>query len=89
MLQKVPMRLNVDVAVGHSDLGQALLADFLTSSSELADFTNVGSLGCLSTGVGVHLSIEDHNVDILAGVSMDLSLFPSFFAIVVYVSPFR
>ena len=58
---------NIDVTVGHSDLGQALLADFLTSSSELADFTNVGSLGCLSTGVGVHLSIEDHHVDILAG----------------------
>ena len=58
---------NIDVTVGHSDLGQALLADLLTSSSELADFTNVGSLGCLSTGVGVHLSIEDHHVDILAG----------------------
>src|SRR5699024_3126802 len=31
---------NVDVAVGHADLGQALLADLLASSSKLADLTD-------------------------------------------------
>ena len=58
---------NIDVAIGHADLSQRLLADLLTGSSELADLTDVGGLGSLSAGVGVHLGVEDHNIDVVAG----------------------
>ena len=58
---------NIDVAIGHADLGQALLTDFLTGSSKLANLTDVGGLGSLSAGVGVHLGVEDHNIDVVAG----------------------
>ena len=57
----------VYVAIAHSDLSKALLAYFFTSSSELTNFTDVGSLGSLSTCVGVHLCIEYHYVYVLAG----------------------
>ena len=49
------------------DLGQGLLLGHLTGSGELRHLTDVGGLGSLSTGVGVHLSIEDHNIDVVAG----------------------
>ena len=56
---------DVDVAIGHGDLGKALLLGLLTGSRELSDLTDVGSLGGLSAGVGVNLGIEDEDVDIL------------------------
>ena len=56
---------DVDVAIGHGDLGKALLLGLLTGSRELSDLTDVGSLGGLSAGVGVDLGIEDEDVDIL------------------------
>ncbi len=58
---------NVDVTVGHSDLGERLGLDFLTGSRELSDLTDVGSLGGLSAGVGVNLGVEDEDVDVLTG----------------------
>src|SRR5699024_10923727 len=58
---------DIDVTVGHADLGQALLADFLAGGRELADLADVGGLGSLSAGVGVHLGVEDHHVDVVAG----------------------
>src|SRR5699024_5442839 len=39
----------------------------LAGGCELADLADVGGLGSLSAGVGVHLGVEDHDVDILAG----------------------
>src|SRR5699024_10051065 len=57
----------VDVAVGHADLSQALLADLLAGGRELANFADVRSLGGLSAGVRIHLGVEDHDVDVVAG----------------------
>ena len=55
------------ITVAHSDLCKALLANFFTRSSELANLTDVGSLGSLTTCIGVHLGIEYHNVYVLTG----------------------
>ena len=55
------------ITVAHSDLCKALLANFLTRSCELANLTDVGSLGSLTTCIGVHLGIEYHNVYVLTG----------------------
>ena len=49
-----------------SDLAEALLLHLLTGSGELRHLADVGGLGGLTAGVGVHLGIEDKDVDILA-----------------------
>ena len=49
---------HVHVAVAHGDLGQALLGDVLAGRRELRDLADVGCLGCLAAGVGIHLGIE-------------------------------
>ena len=58
---------HIHIAVAHGDLRQALLLDFLTGSRELSDLADVGRLGGLSAGVGVHFSIEHEDVDVFAG----------------------
>src|SRR5699024_10370940 len=58
---------NVDVAVAHGDLAQALLADGLAGGGELRHLTDLAGLGSLSAGVGVDLGIEHEDVHVLAG----------------------
>src|SRR5699024_7778930 len=58
---------NVDIAVAHSDLSQGLLLGLLTGGCELSNLADIGSLGSLSTGVGVNFGIEDEDVDVLVG----------------------
>src|SRR5699024_206570 len=58
---------HVHIAVLHGDLGEALLLHLLTGSGKLSHLADVGSLGSLSAGVGVHLGVEDEDVDILTG----------------------
>ena len=56
---------NIDIAILHSNLSKALLLYFLTSSCKLGNLSDVGSLGSLSTCVGVDLCIEDEDVYVL------------------------
>ena len=58
---------HIDVAVGHGDLRQALLRHCLAGRGKLSHLADVGGLGGLSAGVGVHLGIKDEDVHILAG----------------------
>ena len=58
---------DIDIAVGHRDLRQVLLADGLAGRSKLRDLADVGGLRSLSAGVGIHLGVEDHDVHIHAG----------------------
>ena len=58
---------NIDVTIGHCNLSKVLLLDVLTSCCELCNLAKTGSLGRLTTSVGVNLSIEDKDVDVLAG----------------------
>ncbi len=58
---------DVDVLVGHGHHAHLLLVGSLTSGGELDLGGERGGLGLLATGVGVHLGIEDDDVDILAG----------------------
>ena len=58
---------NVDIAVGHGDLGEGLGLDLLACCRELSDLADVGCLGCLTAGVGVDLGVEYENVDVFAG----------------------
>src|SRR5699024_8308002 len=58
---------HINVAIAHSDLSQALLADGFTSRSKLSNLTDLAGLGSLTGGVGVNLSIEYHHVDVFAG----------------------
>ena len=48
------------------DFGQRLLGDFLSSGDEWADFVDVRGLGGLPAGVGIHLGVENHGVDVFA-----------------------
>ena len=58
---------NINVAVGHRDFSQRLLADRLAGSRELRNCANRSCLGSLTAGVGVNLGIEYHDVDVLTG----------------------
>ena len=58
---------HVDVAVLHGDLGQALLTNGLTGGGELSHRAEVGGLGGLAPGVGIHLGVKHEDVHILAG----------------------
>ena len=57
---------HIDVAIAHGDLRQALLGNGLTGSGKLCHLTDIGRLGGLTAGVGIHLGIEDHHIHILA-----------------------
>ena len=58
---------HIDVAVAHSDLGEALLLDLLAGRGELGHLADVGGLGGLAAGVGIDLGVEDEDVDVVAG----------------------
>ena len=55
------------ITVGHCNACKVFLLGLFTTSSELSNRTSLGSLGSLSTCVGVNLGIEYHDVDIFAG----------------------
>ena len=56
---------DIDVAVGGGNHAEVLLADALTLGSKLSNSTERCSLRGLATGVGVNLSIEHEDVDVL------------------------
>ena len=56
---------HVHVAVGHGDFRQGLLLGLLTGSGELCHLADVGGLGGLAAGVGVHLGVEHEDVHVL------------------------
>ena len=55
---------DVDVAVGHGDLGEGLLLGHLAGGSKLRDLAEVRGLGGLATRVGVDLGVEDEDVNV-------------------------
>ena len=59
-------RSSVDVAVGHSDSAEILLALGVTSSREVSDGTTLCSLRALAASVGVNFSIHNEDIDIVA-----------------------
>ena len=58
---------HIDIAVAHGDLRKALLLDFLAGYGKLCNLADVGSLGSLAAGVGIHFGIEHEDVDVLVG----------------------
>ena len=56
---------NVYVTIAHCDCRKVFLLYFLTCCRELCDCAGRGSLGGLTTGIGVNFGIEYHDVDIL------------------------
>ena len=58
---------HIDVAVGLGNHAEVFLADLLTGGGKLGNSASGGSLRGLSTGVGVHLGIDNDDVDIFAG----------------------
>mmetsp|Transcript_16002 Transcript_16002/g.43308 ORF Transcript_16002/g.43308 Transcript_16002/m.43308 type:complete len:1074 (+) Transcript_16002:1190-4411(+) len=56
---------DIHILVGHGVLSEILLVGQLAQLSELGTGANGGGLGGLSTGVGVHLRVKDHDVDVL------------------------
>ncbi len=58
---------HIDVVVVHGHQGQVLLFRGLAAGGELGDRAERGGLGGLSAGVGIHLGIEDQDVDVGAG----------------------
>ena len=58
---------HIDVAVGHGDLSQASSWMALPAAANWSHLADVGGLGSLAAGVGVHLGVEDQDVHILAG----------------------
>ena len=54
-------------AVGHGELGESLALDLLAGRSKLSHLADVGGLGGLAAGVGVHLSVEHEDVHVLTG----------------------
>ena len=57
---------DIDVAVALGNHTEVFLADLLAAGGELGDGTGRGGLRALSAGVGVHLGVDDDDVDILA-----------------------
>ena len=57
---------HIDVAVALGNHTEVFLADLLTRGGELGDSAGRGGLGALSAGVGVHLGVDNDDVDILA-----------------------
>ncbi|CAN4006266.1 Phage tail protein, partial [Dysosmobacter welbionis] len=58
---------HVDIAVTHGDLRQGLFLDLLAGRGELRHLADVGRLGGLAAGIGVHLGIKDEDIHIVAG----------------------
>ena len=63
----VPLMRHIDVAVALGNHTEVFLTDLLTAGSELSYSTCGGSLGGLSTGVGVNLGVYNNDVYIFAG----------------------
>jgi len=57
---------HIDVAVALGNHTEVFLADLLAAGGELGDSAGRGGLRALSAGVGVHLGVDDDDVDILA-----------------------
>ena len=57
---------DIDVAVALGNHTKVFLADLLTRGGELGDGTRGSGLRALSAGVGVHLDVDDDDVDVLA-----------------------
>ena len=57
---------NINVAIDGLHHAEVFLVGLLTSSSELSNSSEWGSLGSLTTGVGVNFGIEDEDVDVFA-----------------------
>ena len=57
---------HIDVAVALGNHTEVFLADLLAAGGELGNSAGRGGLRALSAGVGVHLGIDDDDVDILA-----------------------
>ncbi len=57
---------HIDVAVALGNHTEVFLADLLTRGGEFGDSAGRGGLRALSAGVGVHLGVDDDDVDILA-----------------------
>ena len=57
---------HIDVAVALGNHTEVFLADLLAAGGELGDGTRGSGLGALSAGVGVHLGVDNDDVDILA-----------------------
>ena len=57
----------INISVRGSNHTEVFLTNALTHRSELSDSAERRCLGCLTTGVGVHLGIEHEDVDIFAG----------------------
>ena len=57
---------DIDVAVALGNHTEVFLADLLAAGGELGDGTRGSGLRALSAGVGVHLGVDDDDVDVLA-----------------------
>ena len=57
---------HIDVAVALGNHTEVFLADLLAAGGELGDGAGRGGLRALSAGVGVHLGVDDDDIDILA-----------------------
>ena len=57
---------DIDVAVALGNHTEVFLADLLTRGGKLGDSTRGSGLRALSAGVGVHLGVDDDDVDVLA-----------------------
>ena len=58
---------HIYIAVAHCDLCKALLSNLFTGSCKLTNLTDIGSLGSLTAGIGIHLGIKYHHVYIITG----------------------
>ena len=58
---------NINISVGHGNLGERFGLDLLACRGKLSDLADVGCLGGLTTGVGVDLGVEYKNIDVFAG----------------------
>ena len=57
---------HIDVAVALGNHTEVFLANLLAGGGELGDSAGRGGLRALSAGVGIHLGVDHHDVDVLA-----------------------
>ena len=57
---------HIDVAVALGNHTEVFLADLLAAGGKLGDSAGRGGLRALSAGVGIHLGVDHHDVDVLA-----------------------
>ena len=56
---------NIDVAVAHRHLGQALLLDVFARGRKLRHLADVRSFRCLTAGVRIDLRVENEDIDVM------------------------